>query len=112
MFSPEADITPLTVQKMIEIQKVRGLVGRPFIMSCTLDVGESDLESLRNGDINGLVVDLSSKDKIAKAREMIDKLPRRKHKSGPSDIVPMVTTGFRPAEPAPEPDDDDDDDDF
>ena len=90
------EMLPLTVQKLIDLQLIRGLVAGPFLVTVPLEIGRGDLISLRTADVNGLVLDLTSSDGIATLREAIADLPRRR--SGPSNsataLVPQYTAGF------------------
>ena len=96
MYSPEGDVLPLTVQRLIEIQQVHGLTGDPFVMSAPSELGAAELEAFRNAGITGLLVELSALDAVAKTREAINKLPRRKHKTSKGNIMPLVP--FAPAQ--------------
>ena len=95
LYSPDKDLVPLTVQRLIEIQQVRGLVDSPFVMAAASALGPPELESLRNAGIAGLVVETSSAEAIANTKEAIANLPRRGPSSKSSDaIAPRATTGF------------------
>lgn len=96
MYSPEGDVLPLTVQRLIEIQQIHGLTGDPFVMSAPSELGASELEAFRNAGITGLLVELSALDAVAKTKEAISNLPRRKHKASKGNIMPLVP--FAPAE--------------
>ena len=102
------ELLPLTVQKLIDLQLVRGLIDGPFIVSVPQEIGRGDLLSLRNADVNGLVLDLSKSDKIAALRETIAALPQRRSRqlssSGP--LVPQFGAAFSP--PSHDHDDDGD----
>ena len=105
LFGAEA-LLPLTVEKLIDLQLVRGLIDGPFLVSVPQEIARGDLLSLRNADVGGLVLDLSKSDKIAALREAIAGLPRRPSRpSSPSSpLVPHFGTAFS----APSHDHDDD----
>ena len=90
------EMLPLTVQKLIDLQLVRGLVAGPFLATVPLDIGRGDLISLRTADVNGLVLSLTNADEIVTLRKAIADLPRRKN--GPSNssmaLVPPYSAGF------------------
>ena len=93
LFSPEGDLLPLTIRKMVDIQMVRGLIGRHFLMAAPSNLGSSDLEVLRNAGIGGLVIDLSSTEDVSKTKEAIANLPRHKQKPRGRDAVVPQTSG-------------------
>ena len=90
------ELLPLTVQKLIDLQRIRGLVAGPFLASVPMDIGRGDLISLRTADVNGLVLELTSSDEIATLRKTIADLPRRKNGRSNSSmaLVPQYSTGF------------------
>ena len=109
LYSPNQDLVPLTVQKLVEIQQIRGLVDRPFVMAAASELGPPELESLRNAGIAGLVVETSSAEAVANTKEAIAALPRRRPSSKSSDVfAPQATTGLgMPGQGAEEEGDDD-----
>ena len=90
------ELLPLTVEKLIDLQLVRGLIDGPFIVSVPQEIGRGDLLSLRNADVNGLVLDLPKSDKIATLREAIAGLPQRRSRPSisSSPLVPQYGTAF------------------
>ncbi len=97
LFTPEEELLPLTVQRLIEIQLVRGLVDKPFVMASQIPLGKEELEALRNAGVSGLLVGLSSPDSVASTKEAIDDLPRLKSHEG--RLTPVVPNN--PDEAAP-----------
>jgi hypothetical protein len=89
-------LLPLTVEKLIDLQLVRGLIDGPFILSVPQEIGRADLLSLRNADVNGLVLDLSKSDKITTLRDTIAGLPQRRSRPSisSSPLVPQYGTAF------------------
>ena len=96
LFSPKEEMLPLTVGRLIGIQKVRGLLDKPFLLDAPLDLESAVLESLRNGGITGLVVELTSAGAVAPTREAIAKIPRRRPEGRSRNIplVPLAGPGF------------------
>lgn len=111
LFTPEESVKPLTVQRLIDIEVIRGLVGKMFIMSAPADLGKPELEALRNGGVAGLVVNLSAVDDIAKTKEAIDDLPKRPGRGKGGLMAQAPTAGFAAFASANEPDEEDDEDD-
>ena len=116
IYAPGESLIPLTVQRLIEVQLVRDLVGKHFLISIPAGMTTSDLEALKNAGIAGMVMNLSSHEDIAKAKEAIDRIPHRRPKSrGRGRYSAQVpSAGFVAAsqQEVPDiPDDDDDEDD-
>ena len=108
MFTPENELLPLTVQKLIEIQLTRSLVDKPFAMAIESELGPPELESLRNVGISALVVGVSPVELIDSIKQAISTLPRRKPKapSGHSVLAHPTAGMGLPAEQTREDDDD------
>ena len=56
----DQDLKPVTVAKLIRIQSIRGPLDMPFVMAAPSDLSVKELEALKNADIVGLSVKLSS----------------------------------------------------
>ena len=111
LFSPTQLALPLTVENLADIQRVLGLVGKPFLLEAPPALGRGDLEALRNLGIAGLSVDLASAGEIAELRANIDSLPRRRRRTGRSDaLLPLVAGGQAGDQYEPDPGEDDDED--
>lgn len=108
LFTPEESVTPLTVQRLIDIEVIRGLVGKMFLMTAPADLGKADLESLRNGGVSGLVIGLAEADGIAKTKETIQDLPRRPGRSRSGLMAQAPSAGFAAFATSDEPDEEDD----
>ena len=109
LFSPAQRTLPLTIENLIDIQRVLGLMDKPFIVEAPLGLGQGDLEALRNLGIAGLIVDMDSVGKIAELRGKIDGLPRRRRRGGRRNaILPLVADGQAGDQPDPGEDDDED----
>ena len=109
MFSPDQDLLPLTLGKLISIQQVRGMVAKPFLMATPTDLGASDLKVILNAGIIGLVMEAPSAEEVALIKETASKLPHRRPGSGASALVPQVSGLAEPAGGGEEDDGDDDD---
>ena len=106
----------MTVQRLIEVQLVRDLVGTHFLISIPAGMTTSDLEALKNAGIAGMVMNLSSQEDIAKTKEAIGRIPHRRPKSRDRGrySAQAPTAGFVAAsqQEVPDiPDDDDEEDD-
>ena len=97
LFSPGGDLLPLTVQKLIEVQQVRGLVDKPFVMSAPSGLSPGDLEALRNVGITGLMVEVSSLKAVAGTRKAITGLPRRRPRPASRDLIASSADWIRGA---------------
>ncbi len=112
IYAPGESILPLTIQRLIEVQLVRDLVGKHFLISIPAGMTTSDLEVLKNAGISGMVMNLSSQEDIAKAKEAISRIPYRRPRSRDRGrySVQAPTAGFVPTSQRDIPDDDDEDD--
>lgn len=108
LFTPPDGLLPLTVQRLLNIQAARALVRRRSVLTAPTDLAAPDLEALRNAGIVGLVVSLAAAD-LARMRDAIAGLPRRRSPRGGRGTAQAPAAGF--ARNAP-PDDDDDFDDY
>lgn len=112
LYSPSLRSFPLTVQALVDIRKVLGLLGGPFVVEAPNGIASGDIEALRNLGIAGLVSDLDAAgdlEKLAKLRTDIAKLPRRRPKRERQTVV-LPQTPSPAAQPEPAPDEEDDDD--
>ncbi len=113
LFTPGKEIVPLTVQKLIDIQLVRCLVDKAFLMATPAALAPDDLEGLRNAGITGLLVDVPSAGAVAGLKQAIDGLPRRRPRPASRDaIVPHAPVGFGTARREEEEEQEDDEEDF
>ena len=103
---PGDDLVPLTVRKLVNIQQSRGRIDKPFLVGTSSELGAADLEVIRNAGIQGLVVNLASPDAIARTRDAIAGLPRRRSRSRSRNAaVPGVPAGSGVAVPGDDEDD-------
>ena len=110
LFSPQDDLLPLTVKKMIDIQVVRTLVDKSFVMVSPGGLGRPELETLRDAGIEGLAVDLSDSQAVTDMKEAIAQLKRPRPKARTS--LAMVPRASGHIEPPGHDGDEDGDDDF
>ena len=90
-FTPDGDLSPLTIKKLMDIEAERSLVAGAFIMATPVDLDPSDLEAFRNAGITGLLVALTSAKEMTALRDAIAKLPRRPDKpTRASAIIPRL----------------------
>lgn len=71
---------PLTVEEMIEFQMVRNRIDKHFILEVPTDLEPNGVETLRNANISGLLIDLKFPKAIIKLKRNITGLPVRKNK--------------------------------
>ena len=87
-------LLPLTVQKLLGIQKMRDLVRKRTILNIPADTGKSELETLRNAGISAVAVSLSaSADQVQRIKDDIAALPRRRSQSSRGSSTPNVGFG-------------------
>jgi hypothetical protein len=111
-FTPDQASFPLTVRKLMDIGRIRGLLDTAFVMEAPGELSGEDLSALRDLGVAGLVLDLSAPDDVAKTREAVAALPRRKSKPARGvALVPDSSQAGAPEVPH-DPDEDDEDDDF
>ncbi|MCI0440944.1 MAG: hypothetical protein L0177_17700 [Chloroflexi bacterium] len=108
--APEGKLHPLTVQKMIGVQRTISLLGKPFLVAVPSELGAGEIEVFRNAGIECLLVELSAADNIRKMKEAIDNLPRRKPKA--QSRTALIPHPHIEGEPVHVDDGDDDDDDY
>ncbi len=87
LFISKDNSLPLTLEKMINFQMVRSRIDKHFILKVPTDLKSSDVETLRDANISGLLIDLKSSKAIAKLKKTISGLPVRKSKSRNRDPV-------------------------
>ncbi len=90
-FTPDGDLNPLTIKKLMDIEAERSLVDGAFVMATPVDLDPSDLEAFRNAGITGLLVALTSAKEVTALKDAIGKLPRRPEKpTRSSAIIPRL----------------------
>lgn len=93
LFSPDTLSLPLSVRQLIEIQRIRGMLGKLFVVEAPNDIRSPDLEVVRNGGTAGLLVDAVSKATVDLAGR-VDALPPKRPRQDPrDDMVARVPEG-------------------
>jgi len=96
----------------MDIGRIRGLLDAVFVMEAPGNLSGEELSALRDIGVAGLVLDLSAPDDVAKTREAVAALPRRKSKA-PRGVALVPNRGPADAPDLPhDPDEEDDEDDF
>ena len=104
LFSPHDLSLPLSVQQLIDLQRVRGMLGKLFLIDAPGDLSTPDLEAVRDAGTAALTVDALSKS-TAELAKRVDGLEPKRHRHGGRDEV-MARVPFGP-DPAPAQDVDD-----
>lgn len=113
LYIPNEELSELSVTRLGQIQTASSAIGKPTIVVVSDTIGPKQIETLRNAGVVGLLVDLSSTDRVVELRETIDNLPRKKRRSEePNPPLVPFGGGSLTVEPN-EPDEDDfDEDDY
>ena len=91
--SPDG-LLPLTVQKLLGIQVMRATVRKRSILTAPGELSKSELETLRNVDVVGVVVSLADTgEETQRLKDDIASLPRRRPQRGRSSSSPSVGFG-------------------
>ena len=94
LLTPPDGLLPLTVQKLLGIQKMRFTVRKRAVLNVPADTGKSELETLRNTGVAAVAVSLAdSGDDIQRIKNDIANLPRRRGQSGRGSSSPSVGFG-------------------
>ena len=109
LFSPQDDLLPLTVKKLIDIQVVRSLVDKSFVMVSPAGFGRSELESLRDGGMEGLAIELSDSQAVTDMKEAIAQLKRPSPRPRAGTRAALVPRASGQLEPPSQDGDGDDD---
>ena len=84
---------PLSVQDLIDIESVRGMLGKPFMVDVPTDLSTPELEVIRDTGTAALAVDILSK-AVRELAERVDSLKPKRHRSGRRDeLTPSVPLG-------------------
>ncbi len=100
---------PLSVQDLIDIEGVRGMLGKPFLMDAPAGMTPPDLEAVRDAGTAALVVDALSKQTGELADRVHNLRPKRHRPGRRGDLTPSVPMSPAPAFPQDEDDDDEED---
>ena len=94
LLTPPDGLMPLTVQKLLGIQKMRSTVRKRAVLNVPADTGKSELETLRNTGVAAVAVSLvDAGGETQRMKDDIANLPRRKGSSSRSSSSPSVGFG-------------------
>ena len=93
LFSSDTLPLPLSVQQLIELQRIRGMLGKLFVVEAPNEIGSPDLEVIRDGGTAALVVDAISKSNADLASRIDALPPKRPRQDSRDDMVPRVPAG-------------------
>jgi hypothetical protein len=107
LVADETSDSPLTLDRLMFIQRLAYLLAKPILVKISLTLNEDELQALWNTGISGVVVELTEKQSgegISELRRLIEKLipPAVHKKSRLSPILPQV----QPESPAAKADED------
>ena len=94
LLTPPDSLMPLTVQKLLRIQKMRSTVRKRTMLNVPSDTGKSELETLRNTGVAAVAVSLvDAGSEVRRIKEDIANLPRRRGQGGRGSSSPSVGFG-------------------
>ncbi len=91
----DRDGAPITIMRLVELQRIAGLVRKPLFVHVPLDCSQADLVALRDAGVALVGVDMNDRnanDALRKLREMMDTLPRRRVRSDERASVALPRT--------------------
>ena len=84
---------PLSVKDLIDIESVRGMLGKPFMVDVPTDLSTPELEAVRDTGTAALAVDVLSK-AVRELAGRVDSLKPKRPRSGRRDeLTPSVPLG-------------------
>ena len=84
---------PLSIQDLIDIESVRCMLGKPFLVDVPADLSTPEIEVVRDAGTSALAVDVLSKG-VRELAERVDSLKPRRQKTGRrEDFTPSVPMG-------------------
>ena len=94
LLTPPEGLMPLTVQKLLGIQKMRSTVRKRTVLNVPTDTGKSELETLRNAGVAAVAVSLADAGgEVQRIKDDIADLPRRRPQSSRGSSSPSVGFG-------------------
>ena len=78
LYRPEAPLRPLTVGRLIELDKVRSLLDMPFVVETAEALGPGELAALREVAVYGVALPLADGGLLEAYRRAVSGLPRRR----------------------------------
>ena len=100
LYHPRDGLSPLSVGRLIAVQRAHRLLGNPFLVSALGELSKPELKELRDAGIAGVVMKLSDAEAIARTRESIRGLPRSRarQRRNVAPLVPSTQAGQFDAE--------------
>lgn len=94
LLTPPDGLMPLTVQKLLGIQKMRSTVRKRTVLNVPADTGKSELETLRNTGVAAIAIALvDAGGETQRIKDDIASLPRRRSQSSRGSSSPSVGFG-------------------
>lgn len=94
LLTPPDGLMPLTVQKLLGIQRMRSTVRKRTVLNVPADTGKSELETLRNTGIAAIALTLvDAGGEVQRIKDDIADLPRRRSQSSRGSSSPSVGFG-------------------
>ena len=91
LYLPADALSPLTLGRLIAVQTVHRLFGDPFLVYASGELSKPELKELRDAGIAGIVMELSGVDAIARVRNDVRSLPRRRPRANQRrNVAPLV----------------------
>ena len=91
LYHPQEGLSPLSLGRLIAVQRAHRLLGNPFLVSVSAELSQAELKELRDAGIAGIVMELTDADAIVKTRESIRGLPRSRPRARQRrNVAPLV----------------------
>ena len=92
VFSPKSS-SPLTVDDIIHIQKIGGMLGKIFVIEIDETINLDDVEAIRETGTHILKLDASGS-YVGELAQYLDNLPtKRDRRKNKTDIIPQIPAG-------------------
>jgi hypothetical protein len=107
----DRDVSPATIMKLLEVQRVGGLAGKPLLVPANADASKEELTALRDAGVVMLCVDMKERnavDALKKLSGTIASLPKRASRKK-EHREPLLPVGSGAAGHDHDADEDDDD---
>ena len=91
LYHPQEGLSPLSLGRLIAVQRAHRLLGNPFLVSVSPELSQAELKELRDAGIAGIVMELTDTDAIVRTRESIRGLPRSRPRARQRrNVAPLV----------------------
>ena len=91
LYHPQEGLSPLSLGRLIAVQRAHRLLGNPFLVSVSAELSQAELKELRDAGIAGIVMQLTDADAIARTRASIRGLPRSRPRARQRrNVAPLV----------------------